>query len=195
MRFAYTECLGGPAHGCSAARAASVSAGATSAGPTSSSSTPARWMTIRGRGPSTTSTWARRRPEAGWSGGHRAMRERQMWVAGASRASAWGSGNRPLQREPVTRAHERPGRPVLHDVEQSRQTSLLVPLAIDVLRNVGPVHHPVRRGALIPRRYSIERKLALVARDADAEGGRRVAAIDLAHLGIRIGAVAVIRDV
>src|SRR6266478_8317434 len=104
-------------------------------------------------------------------------------------------GIRALQREPVTRAHERPGRPVLHDVEQSRQTSLLVPLAIDVLRNVGPVHHPVRRDALIPRRYSIERKLALVARDADAEGGRRVAAIDLAHSGIRIGAVAVIRDV
>ena len=42
-------------------------------------------------------------PEAGWSGGHRAMRERQMWVAGASRASAWGSGNRRTGSAPSLR--------------------------------------------------------------------------------------------
>src|SRR5262245_39970156 len=101
-------------------------------------------------------------------------------------------GIRALKREP--RAAERPARPVLHDVEQSTRITLLVPVAIDAVPHVVPVHDPLRWGALRPP-HEIDREQALVARDADAEGRREVTALDLAIIGIGIGAVAVVQDV
>src|SRR5262249_30783307 len=79
-------------------------------------------------------------------------------------------------------------------VEQSTRITLLVPVAIDAVPHVVPVHDPLRWGALGPP-HEIYREQALVARDADRESRRKVAAIDLASVGIRVGALAQILDV
>src|SRR6478752_7679310 len=99
-------------------------------------------------------------------------------------------GIRPVERNPLTRADERPVIPVLPDIDRIPNV-LLVPAALDVVARVVLEQLRSRR-----RRPSIHGKRALVARDVDDERRRLVATLDLALIGHGSRAAArVLRDV